>query len=153
LLNENKGFNFSQAVLIRMSKQALTIIGDASYNYNSNRYTLGYSNLRNIQVYEFNLSMKATVAKRLILGFDALQRINIGYAIAASNPTIVNLSLEKSFLKRERGTFKVQFYDILNQGNYFIRNVSDNSIIDSRNNQNTRYLQLSININLQQFGG
>lgn len=153
LLNENKGFNFSQAVLIRMSKKAFTIIGDASYNYNSNRYTLGYSNLRNIQIYEFNLSMKATVAKRLILGFDALQRINIGYAIAASNPTIVNLSLEKSFLRRERGTFKIQFYDIMNQGNYFIRNISDNTIIDSRNNQNTRYLQLSVNINLQQFGG
>lgn len=153
LLNENKGFNFSQAVLIRMSKKALTIIGDASYNYNSNRYTLGYSNLRNIQVYEFNLSLKATVANRLILGFDALQRINIGYSIASSNPTIVNMSLEKTFLKRERGTFKIQAYDILNQGNYFIRNVSDNTIIDSRNNQNTRYLQVSININLQQFGG
>jgi hypothetical protein len=153
VLNENKGFNFSQAMLIRMSKKALSITGDASYNYNSNRYTLGYSNLKNIQIYEFNLSTKATLTKGLIVGFDALKRINIGYAIEASNPTIINMSLEKSFLKRERGTFKIQAYDILNQGNYFIRNVSDNSIIDSRNNQNTRYLQLSININLQQFGG
>lgn len=153
VLNENKGFNFSQAVLLRMSKKALSITGDASYNYNSNRYSLGYSNLKNIQIYEFNLSMKATLPQRVILGFDALKRINIGYSIASSNPTIINMSLEKSFLRRERGTFKIQAYDILNQGNYFIRNVSDNSIIDSKNNQNTRYLQVSININLQQFGG
>ena len=153
VLNENKGFNFSQAVLLRMSKKALSITGDASYNYNSNRYSLGYSNLKNIQVYEFNLSMKATLPQRVIIGFDALKRINIGYSIASSNPTIINMSLEKSFLRRERGTFKIQAYDILNKGNYFIRNVSDNSIIDSRNNQNTRYLQVSVNINLQQFGG
>ncbi len=153
VLNENKGFNFSQAVLLRMSKKALSISGDASYTYNSNRYSLGYSNLKNIQVYEFNLSMKATLPRRIILGFDALKRINIGYSIAASNPTIFNMSLEKPFLKRERGTFKIQAYDMLNQGNYFIRNVSDNSIIDSKNNQSTRYLQVSININLQQFGG
>ncbi len=153
VLNENRGFNFSQAMLLRMSKKALTISGDASYNYSSNRYSLGYSNLKNLHVYEFNLSMKAKLAKRVLLGFDALKRINVGYAIASSNPTIINMSFEKSFLKRERGTFKIQAYDILNQGNYFIRNVADNSIIDSRNDQNTRYLQLSININLQQFGG
>lgn len=153
VLNENKGFNFSQAVLLRMSKKALSISVDASYNYNSNRYALGYSNLKNIQVYEFNLSMKATLPRRIILGFDALKRINIGYAVASSNPTLINMSLEKPFLKRERGTFKIQAYDILNQGSYYIRNVSDNSIIDSKNNQNTRYLQVSVNINLQQFGG
>jgi hypothetical protein len=153
VLNENKGFNFSQAVMIRMNKKVLTITGDASYNFYSNRYSLAYGNLRDIEVYEFNLSMKAQLIKRLMFGFDALKRINIGYAIAAENPFIVNLSLEKSFLKREQGTIKLQAYDILKQGNYLIRNVSDNSIIDSRNNQITRYLQLSLNINLQQFGG
>jgi hypothetical protein len=153
ILNKNKGFNFSQAVGLRMNKKALTITGDASYHYNSNRYSLAFGNLRDIEVYEFNLSTKALIAKRLMLGFDALKRINIGYAIAAENPLIVNLSLEKSFLKREQGTIKLQAYDILNQGNYLIRNVADNSIIDSKNNQMTRYLQLSININLQQFGG
>jgi hypothetical protein len=153
ILNKNRGFNFSQAVVLRMNKKALTITGDASYHYNSNRYSLAFGNLRDIEVYEFNLSTKALIAKRLMLGFDALKRINIGYAIAAENPLIVNLSLEKSFLKREQGTIKLQAYDILNQGNYLIRNVTDNSIIDSKNNQMTRYLQLSININLQQFGG
>jgi hypothetical protein len=153
VLNENKGFNFSQAVMIRMNKKALSITADANYNYYSNRYSLAYGNLRNIEVYEFNLSMKAQLVKRLMLGFDALKRINIGYALAAENPFIVNMSLEKSFLKREQGTIKLQAYDILNQGNYLIRNVADNAIIDSRSNRITRYLQLSLNINLQQFGG
>jgi len=153
VLNENKGFNLSQAVMIRMNRKILTITGDASYNFYSNRYSLAYGNLRDIEVYEFNLSMKAQLVKRLMVGFDALKRINIGYAIAAENPLIINMSLEKSFLKREQGTIKLQAYDILKQGNYLIRNVADNAIIDSRNNQITRYLQLSLNINLQQFGG
>jgi hypothetical protein len=153
ILNENKGFNFSQAVMIRMNRKVLTITGDASYNFYSNRYSLAFGNVRDIEVYEFNLSMKAQLIKRLMLGFDALKRINIGYAFAAENPFIVNLSLEKSFLKREQGTIKLQAYDILKQGNYLIRNVADNSITDSWNNQITRYLQLSLNINLQQFGG
>lgn len=153
VLNENKGFNFSQAVMIRMNKKALTVTGDASYNYYSNRYSLAYGSLKNIEVYEFNLSMKAQLIKRLMVGFDALKRINIGYALTAANPFIVNMSLEKSFLKREQGTIKLQAYDILKQGNYLIRNVADNAIIDSRSDQITRYLQLSININLQQFGG
>jgi len=153
ILNQNKGFNFSQAVLLRMNKKKLIMTGDASYNYYSNRYSLALGNLKDIQVYEFNLSMKTFLGKRYALGFDALKRINIGYAIAAKNPFLINMSVEKSFLKRDRGTIKLQAYDMLNQGNYLIRSVSDNSITDSKNNQITRYLQLSININLQQFGG
>ncbi|MDB5021910.1 MAG: hypothetical protein JWQ28_3037, partial [Pedobacter sp.] len=61
--------------------------------------------------------------------------------------------LEKTFLKREQGSIKLQAYDILKQGNYLMRNVADNAITDSWNNQITRFLQLSLNINLQQFGG
>ncbi|TDO22073.1 TonB-dependent receptor [Pedobacter duraquae] len=153
ILNQNKGFNFSQAVLLRMNKKKLIMTGDASYNYYSNRYSLAIGELKDIQVYEFNLSMKTFLGKRYAMGFDALKRINIGYSIEAKNPLLINLSLEKSFLKRDQGTIKLQAYDILNQGNYLIRSVSDNSIIDSKNNQITRYLQLSLNINLQQFGG
>jgi hypothetical protein len=153
ILNENKGFNFSQAVMIRMNRKVLTITGDASYNFYSNRYSLAFGNMRDIEVYEFNLSMKAQLVKRLMLGFDALKRINIGYAFAAENPFIMNLSLEKTFLKREQGSIKLQAYDILKQGNYLMRNVADNAITDSWNNQITRFLQLSLNINLQQFGG
>ncbi|RZM22174.1 MAG: TonB-dependent receptor [Pedobacter sp.] len=153
VLNQNKGFNFSQAILLRMNKKRVSLTGDASYNYYSNRYSLAIGNLRNIQVYEFNLSMKTFLGKRYAVAFDALKRVNIGYAIEARNPFLINLSVEKSFLKRDQGTIKLQAYDLLNQGNYLIRSVSDNSIIDSKNNQITRYLQLSLNINLQQFGG
>jgi hypothetical protein len=153
ILNNNKGFNFMQAVMIRMNQKGFSLGTDANYTYNSNRYSLDFANLKDVQIYEINMNAKAFFTPTVTVGFDASKRIYKGYSIFVKNPLLINLSLQKSFLKKEQASIKLQAYDLLNQGNYLMRSISDNSIIDTRNNQITRYLQLSFTINLQQFGG
>ena len=153
ILNNNQGFNFMQSVMMRMNQKGFTLSTDANYTYNSNRYSLALTNLRDVQIYEFNLNTKTYVNPTFSIGLDASKRIYKGYSINIRNPFLINLSLQKSFLKKEQAIIKLQAYDLLNQGNYLMRSFANNSIIDSRNNQITRYLQLSFTINLQQFGG
>ena len=151
--NNNKGFNFMQAVMLRMNQKGFTLSTDANYTYNSNRYSLALANLKDIQIYEFNMNALTYINPTLSIGFDATKRIYKGYSINVKNPFLFNMSMQKTFLKKEQAILKLQAYDLLNQGNYLMRSIANNSIIDSRNNQITRYLQLSITINLQQFGG
>ncbi|MCD0490268.1 outer membrane beta-barrel family protein [Pedobacter sp. MC2016-14] len=149
---DNEGFNLSQAAMLRMNLKGFTLGGDANYSYSSNRYSIALQNLKNIQIWEFNLNAKVFINRTLILGLDGSKRINQGYAFDAANPLLLNASIQKSFLKRQQATIKLQAYDLLNQGNSLVRSVFDNTIVDSRSNQITRYFQLSFNINLQQFG-
>ena len=151
--NNNKGFNFMQAVMLRMNQKGFTLSTDANYTYNSNRYSLALANLKDIQIYEINMNALTYLNPTLSIGFDASKRIYKGYSINVENPLLLNLSVQKTFLKKEQAILKLQAYDLLNQGNYLMRSIANNSIIDSRNNQITRYLQLSLTINLQQFGG
>jgi hypothetical protein len=153
ILNNNKGFNFMQSLMLRMNLKNFSLNTDANYTYNSNRYTLDFANLKDIQIYEFNMSAKAYLKPTFSVGFDASKRIYQGYSLMVKNPFLINLTLQKSFLKKEQGIIKLQAYDLLNQGNYLMRSVANNSIIDSRNNQITKYVQLSFTINLHQFGG
>jgi hypothetical protein len=153
ILNNNKGFNISQAVMMRMNLKGFILSGDANYSYSSNRYSIDFGNLKNIQIYEFNLNAKTFLTRNLSIGVDGSKRINLGYALSAENPLILNANIQKSFLNKHQATIRLQAYDLLNQGNNLMRSFSDNSITDTRSNQITRYFQLSFNINLQQFGG
>ncbi len=153
ILNNNKGFNFMQSLMLRMNQRGFTLSTDANYTYNSNRYSLAFADLKNIQIYEFNMNALTYINPTLSVGFDASKRIYKGYSLNVQNPFLINLSVQKTFLKKDQAILKLQAYDLLNQGNYLMRSIANNSIIDSRNNQITRYLQLSLTINLQQFGG
>ena len=153
LLNNNKGFNLSQSVMMRMNYKGFTLSTDANYTYSSNRYSIGLGNLKNVQIYEINMNARSYITQRLSMNLDASKKIYQGYSLVATDPFLINISVQKTFLKKEQGILKLQAYDLLNQGNYLMRSFSDNSIIDSRNNQVTSYLQLSLTINLQQFGG
>jgi hypothetical protein len=153
ILNNNKGFNLSQSIMLRYNQKGFTISSDVNYTYNSNRYTLALANLKDIQVYELNLNARAYINPTLAITLDASKRINEGYSLYANNPFLMNISLQKTFLRKEQAMFKLQAYDVFNEGNSLIRSLSDNSIIDTKNNQATHFLQLSLIINLQQFGG
>ena len=153
VLNNNKGFNLSQSIMFRYNQKGFTISSDVNYTYNSNRYSLALSNLKDIQVYEINVNARAFINPTFAVIVDASKRINEGYSLFSNDPFIMNISLQKTFLKKEQAMFKLQAYDLFNQGNNLMRSLSNNSIIDSKNNQATQFVQISFIINLQQFGG
>jgi hypothetical protein len=152
LLNNNKNINFSQSLKLRMNQRRITLSGYATYNYSSNRYSIAFFDLRNIETWQFNLNGRFVIGKSWSASTDISKRINSGYSINVANPLLLNFGVEKTMFKNRQATVSLQAYDLLNQGNNLVRSISDNSITDSRYNQITRYFLLSFNYRLQKFG-
>ena len=56
------------------------------------------------------------------------------------------------FLKNKSLSLTVSASDLLNQGNMVFRQVSGNSVIDSKNNVITRVFSFGLTYNLSKFG-
>ena len=63
------------------------------------------------------------------------------------------IMLSKTFLKNERGTLELRVFDVLNQNQGIDRTNNLNYIQESRTNVLGRYVMLSFNYKLSQFGG
>ncbi len=151
-LNKNRSITFSHSLKLKMNQRHFTLAGSASYNYSSNKYSIEYLKLRNIETWQFNLNGRSFAIKSFSVGVDLSKRINSGYSLDVGNPFLINMNLEKTLFKNKQGTISLQAFDLLNQGNNLTRIVTDNMITDSKYNQITRYFLLSFNYRLQKFG-
>ena len=89
-----------------------------------------------------------------MLKYDIDYIINNGLANSVSrNLTLMNASLEKQLFKKKNGIFKLSGYDLFKQNTNISRNVSANSITDTRTNKLTRFFLLSFTYRLQKFKG
>ncbi|WP_262709993.1 outer membrane beta-barrel protein [Pedobacter frigoris] len=123
-------------------------------NYNtSHSDPTGDQAIRDISNINMNLSGRLTIFKSYFINLNTSKRLNYGYALANSNPFIINTTLGKNFLKDKNLSLTVSGNDLLGQGNNISRMVSGNTIIDSRNKQQTRIFSLNLNYNLSRFGG
>ncbi|WP_353134422.1 outer membrane beta-barrel protein [Pseudopedobacter sp.] len=126
---------------------------NASYTHNKTSY--GNTNLVNRNTNQLNIGIEGRnyFFKDLVLGYDFSQTINQGFGTGISNPTLLSFYLEHRFLKENRGSLRLQGFDLLNQNTGVSRDVFDNEIIDRQSNRLTTYFLLSFNFRLQQFGG
>ncbi len=136
---------------LRLKK--LTLSSTFNYNTTKSDATSNTNTIRNVKSLDMTLSSRLTIKKSYFFGVNASKRINKGYSLANVNPFILNTSLTKAFLKNQALNLSVNANDLLNQGNNLSRYISGNSIIDSRTNQVTRVVTLSLTYNLNQFGG
>ncbi|WP_442590394.1 outer membrane beta-barrel protein [Pedobacter sp. AW31-3R] len=150
--NKNRTINSTHALRLKMNQRHLTLSGSASYSYSSNRYSIEYLRLRNIETWQFNLSGRSFVIKSFSIGADISKRINSGYAFDIGDPLLINMNMEKTLFKNKQATLSVHAYDLLKQGNNLNRMIDGNIITDSKFNQITRYFMLSFNYRLQNFG-
>lgn len=135
---------------LRMKKFTI----DANVNYNLTTSNGDANNrFKNIQTLDLSLSLNATIRKTYQLGVNTAKQFNAGYALANTNPFIINASLNKTFLKDRSLGLNINANDLLNQGNNLARYVSGNSIIDSRTNQATRVFTFGLSYNISKFGG
>ena len=79
--------------------------------------------------------------------------MNYGYSLVNENPLILTASINKAFLKDKSLRIGITGNDLLGQGNNISRYISGNTIIDSRNQQQTRIYSINVNYNLSKFGG
>jgi len=88
------------------------------------------------------------------LGYDLNKTINNGYSSTIKvNPTILSTYIERRFLKNNLAALRLQGFDLFNQNTGITRNVTSNSIIDSRTNRLGRYYLLSFTYRIQKFPG
>lgn len=153
LKNFNKSLNLSQSVRAGMNTQKVSMETAVTYSYNGNEYTLATSRPRNIENWSFMAQSKVRPLKFLSVNVNASKRINNGYALNATNPLLIGAGLETLFLKNNMASLTLQANDLLNQGNTLNRVVTNNSVIDSKSSQVTRYVVMNFSMRLQNFGG
>jgi hypothetical protein len=123
-------------------------------NYNSNHNDAqADKRFGDVKVINMNLSGTVTIKKSYQTTLSIIKQVNYGYALTNANPLLLNATVGKSFLKNKELSLNIQGNDLLGQGNNISRIVSGNTIIDRRNNQQTRVISLNLVYNLSRFGG
>jgi len=85
--------------------------------------------------------------------YDFSHNVNYGYTQKVTNPNILNLYVERRFLKNNMATIRISGNDLFNQNaGYSITNTS-NYQNESSVNRLGRYFLVTLNIRLQKFAG
>ena len=135
---------------LKLKKLKLSAMASYKSNYND---AAAEQSVRDNSNLEVNLSSQLNIGKFYLVDFSATKRANYGYAIANSNPLLINASLGGKFLKDGSMSVDIKGSDLLGQDNNISRMVLGNTIIDSRNRQTTRIFSLSVSYRLSNFGG
>lgn len=135
---------------LRLKK--VTVNGNISY---SNTHTDATTKVSAREVGNLNasLSSRITIFKSYFLNISGSKRANYGYALANSNPLIINANTGKNFLKNKALSVFINANDILGEGDNISRNIMGNTIVDSRTKQQTRVFSVNLSYNLSSFGG
>lgn len=143
---------FGADVQARLRYSAWGIESDVNYTYSTNTNSRVANSNRTLTVLAMGLRGDVTIQKRFRLSANASKRINIGYALANSNPFLLGFSLNYLMLKDRTLRVGITGSDLLAQGNLISRQVNGNSVIDSKSNVATRVFTLGVQYNISRFG-
>ena len=154
---ENTGHSwvFSPTVKFRLDLDTLMDSEiSANYTINKTKYSIPSPANSNARTWVFALNGRNYFFKDWILGYDLSKTLNHGFSTTVNaNPTILNLYIERQFLKKNMASLRIQAFDLFNQNTGISRIVSANSITDNRVNRLARYFLLSFSLRLQKFAG
>jgi len=87
--------------------------------------------------------------------YDYTKTINYGYAtsVGATNPNILNVYVERRFLKQNRATIRLSAFDLFNQNTGFTDVSTASSNTETHVNRLARYYLATLTIRLQKFAG
>ena len=144
--------NISQMLFLRYNpSENLEINPGVRYNYSITNSNMPNGS-RNTQKITPNIIGSVNITPSFIFGADVSKEFNKGFGNSA-NPFIVNTYVEKRFLKENRGTLRLQAFDLLNEQTNINRTVTDFLITDSQTNRLARYFMLTFTFKLQKFSG
>lgn len=155
LKNTGHSWVISPAAKFRLDLDTL-IDAEVSANYtiNTSSYSIPSAANTSARTWVFALNGRNYFFKDWILGYDLTKTLNHGFsATLNANPTILNLYVERQFLKKNMASLRIQAFDLFNQNTGISRSVTANSITDNRVNRLSRYFLLSFSLRLQQFAG
>ncbi|HJP63594.1 MAG TPA: outer membrane beta-barrel protein [Mucilaginibacter sp.] len=157
--NVAKNLQFTPQVRIRiditdvMDMQALTSYAiNRTNNSVDNAITSGTGNIR---TWNIGLNGKQYILKDWTFSYDYAKAINYGYssAVKVTNPNILNLYLERRFLKHNQATIRLAAYDLFNQNTGFSSSTTASSFTESHINRLSRYYLATFTLRLQKFAG
>lgn len=107
----------------------------------------------NIRAWNIGLNGKNYLWKDWTVSYDLTKTNNYGYTIPITNPTILNVYVERRFLKNNMATIRLAGNDLFNQQTGF--SITNTPIARTESNVNRlgRYFLLTLNIRLQKFAG
>jgi uncharacterized membrane protein YgcG len=117
-----------------------------------NPLTSGTSNIR---TWTIGLNGKQYILKDWTLSYDYSKAFNYGYssAVKVTNPNVLNMYVERRFLKHNQATIRLSAFDLFNQNTGFSSSVTPSSLTESNVNRLSRYYLLSFTLRLQKFAG
>ncbi|MDB5232167.1 MAG: outer rane beta-barrel protein [Chitinophagaceae bacterium] len=155
---KNKGQNWVVRPGMRLNFDFENIIdAGASANYTINKTITRYpTSTTSTEVRSLNLGLDGRnyFLKDWTLGYDLQKIINSGYlSTVNTNPTLLNLYIERRFLKNNMATARIQGFDLFNQNTGISREVNGTTVTDIQNNRLGRYFIMSFTLRLQKFAG
>jgi hypothetical protein len=90
-----------------------------------------------------------------VFSYDYTKATNYGYTsnIQITNPNILNVYVERRFLKNKVATLRLSGFDLFNQNTGFSSTTTSSSITQSNVNRLARYYLLTFTLRLQKFAG
>ncbi|SEP35682.1 TonB-dependent receptor [Mucilaginibacter sp. OK283] len=128
-------------------------------NYAINRTTNSVKNdindgLTNIRTWNIGLNGKNYFGD-WVFSYDYTKATNYGYAsiIKVTNPNILNMYVERRFLKNKVATLRLSAFDLFNQNTGYSSTTTASSTTVSNVNRLARYYLLTFTLRLQKFAG
>jgi hypothetical protein len=151
--NIGKNWTFAQSVRLQINpNKNVEIYPALGYRSTSISYSLAGNKDIKAQTWNYDLNGKVYFLKTFIAGFDLSKNVNTGYSSINANPFIISTYLEKQFYNK-RATFRVQGFDLLNQGTVVAILQDANTITNSQTNRLTRYFMATLSFRIQKFPG
>ncbi|SEF91643.1 outer membrane beta-barrel protein [Sphingobacterium lactis] len=122
-----------------------------SYNFTKNSIT---DNNSEVSTWTPTFIGSVNITPSTIFGADVSKSFNKGYgSLSNANPFIINTYIEQKLLKGQRGTIRLQAFDLLDEQVNLARTVQDNFSSDTQTNRLGRYFMLTFTFKLQKFSG
>ncbi len=107
----------------------------------------------NIRTWNIGINGKNYIHKDWTLSYEYTKAFNYGYTVAVPNPNILNVYLERRFLKNNRATIRMAGFDLFNQNTGYSFATTGNYITQTVSNRLGRYYLLTLTLRLQKFAG
>ena len=141
----NLDFNF---------KEWVELSAGGRYNVNKVNYSLPGFASQLQESWTISFDGRFDLPKNWVIKTDMDYTINSGLATGVTkNIMLLNASLEKVLTEKKNITLRLEAFDILNQNINVSRNVSANTITDSRVNRLTQFFMIGFEYRLNRFKG
>ena len=125
---------------------------ETAYSQNKTEYSQENLDDRLTRRYEYGIEGRNYFFKDLTVGYDLTKQINTGFNNAqVRNPTILRLFMEYKLMKKDRGTLRIDGFDLFDENSGISRDVFDNVIVDRQVNRLGRYFMLSFIFKVNKF--